>query len=436
MLGAGVYAAVPSEAQTELSQLDSYRPLRPEANRMAHRPRAIRQSLQRDAARLAPAAGLRVTLAVDRLGDIAGLALADDGVLYSSDYRSGRIYALQDRQQDGQIDQRRPLALSFDGPSGLAVYGEVLYVVDHAALWSINLNTGMRKRLASLVNVPAKKTKRPLIISPDGTYLYLGFNLATGGQIVKIHSQSGTALESIPLSRAVLSLAQTSYGAVWAGLDNGLISITHPEKIYPLEPGAAAQAILLPETANIPQTLARYMAHHILVAQSRSLSAPPHLTRGNNLILIPANFGAPAQHMKLMLGGFVNNRGTQAWGRPSALLLDARGLFMADNWGGVLWRLSPSVTPDPKPALDDITQPQDTPQINGVNDKAPEYTGFGSRIVQGSQIDNTSIIEGSTISRDYEKNRLIKPNLPTQSSNDDAADDGTSSDDIGSQGAL
>jgi len=52
--------------------------------------------------------GLDVNIAASGLGQISAMTLREDGTLFTADIRTGRIWSLTDRGQDGKIDIRRP----------------------------------------------------------------------------------------------------------------------------------------------------------------------------------------------------------------------------------------------------------------------------------------------------------------------------------------
>jgi len=106
-----------------------------------------------------------------------------------------------------------------------------------------------------------------------------------------------------------------------------------------------------------------------------------------------------------LLSGFLSSSGRTAWGAPSALLFDSKGLIFADSFNGDLYRLSYlekrqniAGIDAPKPVVKDT--PDNSSQT--VPPSSLLSTIEGSKINSASALDTGSNISvGSTIVRDY-----------------------------------
>jgi len=64
------------------------------------------------------------------------------------------------------------------------------------------------------------------------------------------------------------------------------------------------------------------------------------------VIFVPFVNGVPSGEPKEILTGFLNAKG-EARGRPVGVLVNRRGaLLVADDVGGVIWRVSPAASGD------------------------------------------------------------------------------------------
>lgn len=75
-------------------------------------------------------AGFSISLYADNVPDARSLALSSSGTLFVSTRKDGRVYALQDRNQDGVAERRYVLAENLDMPNGIAFHKGDLYVAE------------------------------------------------------------------------------------------------------------------------------------------------------------------------------------------------------------------------------------------------------------------------------------------------------------------
>jgi len=74
--------------------------------------------------------GFTVTLYARDLPNVRSLALGDDGVVYAGSGASGKVYALQDKDNDGRADVRAVIAEGLTMPNGVAYKDGALYVAE------------------------------------------------------------------------------------------------------------------------------------------------------------------------------------------------------------------------------------------------------------------------------------------------------------------
>lgn len=72
--------------------------------------------------------GFSISIYADHLPNARSLALADNGVVFVGTGREGKVYAVQDSNNDGIAEQRYVLAENLDMPNGVAYKNGALYV--------------------------------------------------------------------------------------------------------------------------------------------------------------------------------------------------------------------------------------------------------------------------------------------------------------------
>ena len=347
---------------------------------------------------------LELSVSAVGLGQISALALSEDGTLYSADKKSGRIWALSDRRQDGKIDLRRPMPFTFNQPTGLAVIGGTLFVADRTAVWTIERGEAP-KELASLRSANSGGQPHILQAAHSGDHLLLG--LTTNAQdfrILKLDLPSGQASLVSEGVGPLHSFAVHTGSDIWVGAQNALGPLGgEPLK---LRQGQSIANIVLPGQYTPPADWPRRLKDHIIVSQ-----IGPNAMQ---LLAIPTEFGQVSADPRVLLDGFMNRSQRSAWGAPDAMLMDARGLFVADADNGTLLRLSPKPKPEPKITIVDtasvLPQPSEEPTLS----QQDSSLGIKSTI-QGTQIDAkstitqpSSIIYGSKLIRDYDAKKALE----------------------------
>ena len=156
--------------------------------------------------------GLEAPIFARGLGEISDLALAEDGTVFATDARSGRIWVMRDRARDGRADTVQALPHRFDQPTGLASRGDTLFVADRGGLWAIR--GGLTPRLvAPFQNSGALPAPHPVAIQPDGT-LRLGLPMPDGtSRIVSVRPDTGEATPLAEWPGRIAAFSKGPFGA-------------------------------------------------------------------------------------------------------------------------------------------------------------------------------------------------------------------------------
>ena len=372
------------------------------ANPNSVRPQSPQLSMQRGGSsdQLQTIESLSLTQYAKNLGKISALAASEDGTLYAADYKTGRVWILSDRGQDGSLDMRRPMAQTFNNPTGLAIIGETLYVADRQAIWAIEPGSQARM-LAPLSNIKSQGSFA-LIAEDEG--LILGITQSASTQngaaiIVSIDITTGQAekIANIQNVAPLHSIAKRKGAPLWVASGQSMQSLDSPETRLTFSQQNIT-AIALPGQYTTPANWPRDLKESIIASQTGPNSM--------QLIVIPTEFGQPSQAPRVLVEGFLSGSGRSAWGQPGAIVMDKRGLFFADTHNGTLWHLSvkPKIEP-PKVVVDTPKKIEKT--VETKSKKSPLLVGSGikgSQIGEASQIGAASQLKtGSTLIDAYEK---------------------------------
>lgn len=352
-------------------------------------------------------------LFASQVGDVSALAIGEKGTLYSADAAGGRIYRLTDRAKDGRIDSKRVIAKDLSQPSGLAVIGKRVFVADAYAVWEIFPRTGERRQLASLANAKAKLGKRPLIAGPDGQSLIIGLTDMTGesGRVISVNINTGEArllsLGDGPVE-ALLPAAQDKF---WLGSGPYLSEVSGEAYSvsggFQVAPEASISGIALAYTPETFPPSLRPFSEHIFM----SVNVPTRLGRkarrsSTGLYAVPTKFGLPMGKPIEILGGVASSRAHISQVPSGEIVMDSRGIFMADAGNRSIWRIIQS-PPKPKP------KDKPEPKKAVVLDAPPPLDLKGSGISKASLLEKgTSIEVGSTIPEDDDENSVDSDKTP------------------------
>ncbi|WP_026942387.1 NHL repeat-containing protein [Hellea balneolensis] len=348
---------------------------------------------------------LDITLSATGLGEISALALSEDGTIYSADKKTGRIWALSDRGLDGKIDLRRPLPHTFLQPTGLAAIGDTLYVADQHAVWSI-MPGQPPKKIASLRESDSSGQPYVLRAMHNSPSLILGLTTHTQtSRVLKIDIPTGRASLITESSKGPLnSVAVNGSTNIWAGHGETLGALgSDPTRFAS---GQSVADILLPGRHKFPVNWPAQLREHIIASQ-----VGPNAM---HLIAIPTEFGQISGQPRVLLDGFMNRSQRSAWGKPGAMVMDQRGLFLANSHNGTLLRLSPKPEPEPKITIVDTETLSLPPLEEPVLSPKNESLGLRSTI-QGTQINAASTIlkpssieYGSKLIKDYDEKKALE----------------------------
>lgn len=307
-----------------------------------------------------------------RLGHVSAIARHADGTIYTADRDGGRIFRIQDRRQDGTADITQPLPQQFDRPTGLAVMGDILFVADQGGLWRVQPGGGTPTLIAPFSNSGSTEDAHPLTqIGP--TSLLLGLSRTDGtARLLVIDTIDGRATlrEETPgqiigfASLAQDDGADDKFPTPWILLrrDNKTMFGSTLDTARPI--GVDAQAVWIDE------------------AKGHANMALP-----DGVYTTLATFAGLKDKGTPIVSGF----GGAA--RPGVMLSDARGLFVADQAGGRLWRVTLKPAPAPVVNAPNLTDVQaDSPAV--VDDDTPQRP----ELMRGSGIERASTIgRGSTM---------------------------------------
>ena len=347
--------------------------------------------------------GLDLKIAATGLGKISAMALSADGTLYTADVRTGRIWTLTDRGQDGKIDLRRPLPHSFNAPTALAVIGSTLYVADRTAIWSVEAGKSPRE-LAGLSHANASSDPLILSASPNGASLVLGLTTKTQNhRILQLDAKTGQASLIGEGKGPLHAVALRAGSNIWTASGSQLSAMGEQGLDFKTE--QFIKAIALPGQYETPENWPVRLNDHMIASQ-----IGPGAMR---LIAIPTEFGQVKSTPRILADGFLVPSGRSAWGKPGAMLMDKRGLFFADEENGNLWSLSPTPPPQPKITIVDTKSipipPSPEPSLAPKGALKIESSIKGTQIDASSTIIKPSSIEyGSKLIKDYDEKKALE----------------------------
>jgi glucose/arabinose dehydrogenase len=310
-----------------------------------------------------------------------------------------RITLLRDADGDGAAETRTVFAQGLKSPFGMALVGETLYIANADGAISFPYRagqtevTGVGEKVFDLPGGPINHhwTKN-VVASPDGARLY-----ATVGSNSNI-GENGMAAEDGRAAIWAYDLAtrqahvfatgirnpngldfEPQTGVLWTvsnerdeiGNDlppDYLTSVReggfygwpysywggHVDKrVKPPRPELVARAIT-PDYAAGPHTaslgLAFYKADAFpaayrggaFIGQHGSWNRQP--LNGYRVVFVPFAGGRPQEPAQVFLSGFLN-ADNKIQGRPVGVAVDRRGaLLVADDVGGIVWRVAPAAT--------------------------------------------------------------------------------------------
>jgi glucose/arabinose dehydrogenase len=329
------------------------------------------------------------------LGNISALAYDGQTYLYASDRESGRVWRLSDRNRDGRYESKQALPHRFDNPSGIAIKNDHLYVADKNAVWSVKRSLPP-SILAGLRQSDSKGEFHPLALSADAQTLFLGLTTQSHEtKILSIDTKTGVSdlMETGRTRSSIVSLSMAPNDAPWIITENSLGM--RPSQLTQFDENQNLAGLAL-FSSNSDWSEA--LPNHVILSRQSS--------HGFDIVATPTNFGQATSKAEVLLNGFLSSSGRTAWGAPSALVFDTKGLILSDSFNGDLYRLRYAKT------LKEITNPESSMAEEPQTSEKPASDLPPSSLlskVTGSQIESASSLDagsniavGSTIVRDYE----------------------------------
>jgi glucose/arabinose dehydrogenase len=315
---------------------------------------------------------------------------------------ANRITLLRDVHGDGTAVERHVFLQDLNSPIGMALVGNNFYVADSDALLRFPYAAGdteIRARPVPVTELPGGPRNhhwtKSLTASADGQKLYVGVgsNSNVGEHGLGIEAQRAAVWEINAASgahriyasglRNPVGLAwQPQTGVLWVAVNerDELGNELPPDymtglreggfygwpfsyygqhvdtRVQPQNPDLVAKAIapdyaLGAHTASLGlcwsegSTLPEPFKQGMFVGQHGSWNRKPH--SGYKVIFIPFTDGKPSGPPIDVLSGFLDAK-DRAQGRPVGVAMDIRGaLLVADDVGGVVWRVSASAPAAP-----------------------------------------------------------------------------------------
>lgn len=305
-----------------------------------------------------------------------------------------RITLLRDADGDGVAETRNILIDRLASPFGMALSGRHLYIANADALVRVPYQGGEMKIAEAPVRVAALPAGRnhhwtkSLLAAPDGARLYVGVGSNSNVAEHGMHEEEGRAAiwEIDPETGAGRPYAtglRNPVGMDWNPADQSLwVAVNErdeigndlvpdymtrvqaggfygwpysyfgqhvDDRVSPTRPDLVVQAIrpdyaLGAHTGSLGLAFIRgpWLGTDLdgaaIVGQHGSWNRKP--PAGYRVIAIPFRDGRPAGEPRVLLDGFLNDKG-EARGRPVGVLLDRNGgLLVADDVGNVVWRLT------------------------------------------------------------------------------------------------
>jgi glucose/arabinose dehydrogenase len=325
-------------------------------------------------------------------GFVMGILMGQAGADVSS---PNRIVLLRDSDGDGKAEARHVLLEGLNSPYGMALVDSTLYVANTDALMAFPYKEGDTKIEAAgrkILNLPKQAPNfhwtRSLVVSPDGTLLYVGIGSASNigeygldkeenrAAILEVNPKTGDyrifasglrnpvgmawepnsgELWAVVNERDMLGgdlvpdyLTRVEFGAFygwpwnyWGGYEDKRVQPQRPElREYTHRPdyGLGAHTAPLGLSFATHAKLGKPFVNGAFVGLHGSWNRKP--LAGYKVVFV--NFDANGKPKGLpadLLTGFLN--GEEARGRPVDMLVDGAGsLLVSDDVGGVIWRVS------------------------------------------------------------------------------------------------
>jgi glucose/arabinose dehydrogenase len=311
-----------------------------------------------------------------------------------------RITLLRDADKDGISDVRTVFLEQKDAATGMALVGDEFYVATGGKVLRFKYETGSTKiassserSVATVARSNDKSRLRSIVANKDGSRIYAATQpTPTDAENIVGEASPGTILEIERSNGKVSSLGhdlRSPVGLVWGpGSDilwtsivektDGELKYSQTNSLKSVHPGSLRRCVycrFAPPDARNPLESQRpnqsgsdrsEIAPHApamtgLVTsegtrETDQFAAGIFVDRhrsgkvGSEVVFVPFLDGSPSADPIVVMTGFVDSNDVVR-GRPSGLAIDAHGrLLVADDLGGVVWRVSDTAPDDRLPS--------------------------------------------------------------------------------------
>ncbi len=334
--------------------------------------------------------GMQVSVAAE-VPNARQMALAADGTLFVGTRRDGRVFVLQDLNQDGVFEQRTELARGLNLPSGIAISGNDLYVAEVQRIWRYpNLLPYHGQTVTAELyfdQLPDKSAHgwKYLTVGPDQA-LYFGIGAPCNiclsddprfASLVRLGQDKTLSIVAHGVRNSVglawhpetKQLWFTDNGRDWLGDDLPSCELNvvtqpgqhfgfpyvHADNLPDPEFGAKASGsyqtpayLLGPHKAPLglsfytPAADARtplpgLNSNSLLIAEHGSWNRSQKI--GYQVVQVQTE-GSKIQNHRVLISGWL--QGETAWGRPNDIEVEPNGhLLISDDMAGVIYRITP-----------------------------------------------------------------------------------------------
>ena len=338
-------------------------------------------------------AGFEVGVFADNLGNARILAQGDDGTIYVTRREESDVMALVDEDGDGEADDMRSVAENLPYVNGITINEGTVYVATDTSVYRapIEENGDFGPMDVIIADLPdaGQHPNRTLAVGPDGLlYITVG---STCNTCQETNPENATILRANldGSEREIFATGlRNTIGFGWQpetgvlyGMDHGSDNHgddTPPEELNRLEPGnnygwpfcygdrqVDSYFSMMPTGATGPEVCAQtqapvltYQAHSApigfvyytgsefpedyqndaFIAMRGSWNREPAV--GYKVVRLHFEDGEPVA-FEDFLSGFLLEDGVTQFGRPAGLLVAQDGsLLVADDTGGVIYRVS------------------------------------------------------------------------------------------------
>lgn len=364
-----------------------------------------------DDARPAAPAGFTVSPLARGLDGPRGLAVLPNGDVLVAAPRTGRLTLLRDTDRDGVAEKQFVLVEGLDGPSGMLLRRDRLYVAASDAVWSFSFLVGQTRVNAAprkLFDLPPGGDGHPMRVlatDPDEKHLYVGVGTGNGepgegigeralpqatilsarwdGTDVGVFASglrgaAGMAFEPVGgrlwavqdgcaapgeepapdhLAEALKGALQDRPYRCTASRDDARSHAEEPGDAVGVEPagvalgaGVAPRGLVFYRSGAFPE---RYRGGAFVGLHG---SWNGSRLAGFGVAFVPFEAGRPVGPAEAFLTGFVRDGASgEVYGRPAGMAVASDGaLLVADEGGDTIWRIAP---------------PRDEPGLQGRDDK-------------------------------------------------------------------